>query len=164
MRNRYAPMDIVANKLLPMIPMLLINTSLQKQLGMTTQFRGKLGKFQQLDLPSALDRPPLKLLKNLAPIQVMILCFQGKKTKKDCIDAMTSAAHGQVILLRLFGFILLWCGFCMMFALVSFFADRVGSLIPCGLGEMFSDCVDCIITVITCPPACACWLFWFSLA
>lgn len=92
------------------------------------------------------------------------LMLPGKKTKKDCIDAMTSAAHGQVILMRIFGFILLWCGFCMMFALVSFFADRVGSLIPCGLGEMFSDCVDCMITVVTCPPAAACWLFWWSLA
>jgi len=92
------------------------------------------------------------------------LMLLGKKTKKDCIDAMTDAAHGQVILIRIMGFVMLWCGFCMMFALVSFFADRVGSLIPCGLGEMFSDCVDCMITVVTCPPAAACWVFWWSLA
>jgi len=92
------------------------------------------------------------------------LMLLGKKSKADCIQAMTDRAKGQVMAMRVIGFLLFWCGFCMMFALVSFFADRVGSLIPCGLGEMFSDCVDCMITVVTCPPAFACWLFWFSLA
>jgi len=92
------------------------------------------------------------------------LMLLGKKTKQDCIDHMTDVARAQAYIIRIMGFLMLWCGFCMMFALVSFFADRVGSLIPCGLGEMFSDCVDCMITVVTCPPAAACWLFWFSLA
>jgi hypothetical protein len=92
------------------------------------------------------------------------LMLPGKKSKKDCIDTMKDAAKATVMIMRVLGFILFWCGFCMMFAIVSFFADRVGSLIPCGLGEMFSDCVDCMITVVTCPPACACWIFWWSLA
>jgi len=88
----------------------------------------------------------------------------GQKTAKDCTDAMTADAEGRVMAARVIGFLLFWCGFCMMFSLVSFFADRLGSLIPCGLGEMLSDCVDCIITIVTCPPAFACWLFWWSLA
>jgi len=92
------------------------------------------------------------------------LMLPGKKSKKDCIDTMKDAAKTTVMIMRVLGFLLFWCGFCMMFAIVSFFADRVGSLIPCGLGEMFSDCVDCMITVVTCPPACACWIFWWSLA
>jgi len=92
------------------------------------------------------------------------LMLPGKKSKKDCIQAMKDSAKATVMIMRILGFILFWCGFCMMFALISFFADRVGSLIPCGIGEMFSDCVDCMITVVTCPPACACWIFWWSLA
>jgi len=90
--------------------------------------------------------------------------LKGKKTKQDCIDAMHADALGAVMAARCIGFLLFWCGFCMMFSLVSFFADRLGSLIPCGLGEMLSDCVDCLITIVTCPPAFACWLFWWSLA
>jgi len=92
------------------------------------------------------------------------IMIEGKLDSKGCIDKMEEAAKASRDAIRIISFLIFWCGFCMMFSLVSFFADRLGSLIPCGLGEMFSDCVDFLICVITCPPACACWGFWFTLA
>jgi len=88
----------------------------------------------------------------------------GKLTKKDCIEIMEDEASGTVFIFRIIGFLLFWLGFYMMFSIVTFLADIFGQLIPCGLGEMLEDCVEAIVCCVTCPPACACWMFWFALA
>jgi len=88
----------------------------------------------------------------------------GKKTKRDCINIMQAEADALVYGFRVVGFVLFWLGFCMMFSIVSFLADRVGQMIPCGIGQAMEDMVDCLICCVTCPPACACFLLWFGIA
>lgn len=92
------------------------------------------------------------------------IMIKGKKTQADCIEIMKDEATATVWMFRIIGFILFWCAFCMLFSIVSFLADRVGQLIPCGIGQGLEDMIQCAITIVTCPPACACWLFWFALA
>merc|ERR1719436_1803051 len=57
-----------------------------------------------------------------------------------------------------------WIGFVLLLSFIEFIADRVTSLIPCGIGEVLDEMIQCLICIVTCPPATACWLFWFALA
>merc|ERR1719245_71282 len=90
--------------------------------------------------------------------------IKGQETKAGCIKIMEDEATATVYAFRVIGFILFWVAFCMLFSIVTFLADRVGQLIPCGIGEAFEDMVQCLVAIVTCPPAVACWLFWFALA
>jgi len=92
------------------------------------------------------------------------IMIKGKKTKSDCIEIMEDEAEATVWAFRVIGFCLFWCAFCMLFSIVTFLADRVGQLIPCGIGQALEDMIQCAVCIVTCPPACACWLFWFALA
>jgi len=101
------------------------------------------------------------VLKSNGDYDIMIA---GRKTKADCIKIMEDEATATVYAFRVIGFFCFWIAFCCLFSIVTFLADRVGQLIPCGIGEAFEDMVQCLVCMVTCPPATACWLFWFALA
>lgn len=92
------------------------------------------------------------------------IMITGKKTKSQCIDIMEDEAAATVFVFRVIGFACFWIAFCCLFSIVTFLADRIGQLIPCGIGDAFEDMVQCLVCMVTCPPATACWLFWFALA
>jgi len=92
------------------------------------------------------------------------IMIPGKSTADDCIDIMNSAASATVFIFRIVGFCLFWIGFVLLLSFIEFIADRVTSLIPCGIGEVLDEMIQCLICIVTCPPAASCWLFWFALA
>jgi len=92
------------------------------------------------------------------------IMIAGRKTSDDCIDIMNNEASATVFIFRIIGFACFWCGFVLLLSFVEFIADRIGQLIPCGLGEAFEEMIHCLICMVTCPPATMCWLFWFALA
>jgi hypothetical protein len=77
------------------------------------------------------------------------------------IDALFSDLEsentGITWLLRILGLLLLWCGFFCCLGPLVFVAEMV-DYIPF-IGDVVSDMMYCVISAVSCMPACACCLF-----
>jgi hypothetical protein len=78
---------------------------------------------------------------------------QGSTAKAKFFENMKAKSTAVTYVLRIVGFILMWCAFKCFFGPIGVIAD----CIPC-IGPCLGDAVETIACVISCPPACACAL------
>jgi len=78
---------------------------------------------------------------------------QGSVDKDAFFDAMESENSAVTYVLRVVGFIVIWCAFKSIAGPLAVAAD----CIPC-IGPCLGDSIEAIACCVTCPPACACAL------
>eukprot|EP00931_Biecheleriopsis_adriatica_P090635 TRINITY_DN64593_c0_g1_i1.p1 TRINITY_DN64593_c0_g1~~TRINITY_DN64593_c0_g1_i1.p1 ORF type:complete len:515 (+),score=58.99 TRINITY_DN64593_c0_g1_i1:90-1634(+) len=77
----------------------------------------------------------------------------GQNDKESMFESMQGEIQGRTWILRLIGFLVLWCGFSLLFAPLGVMAD----CIPC-IGPCLGDSIEAVACVASCLPATACFM------